>query len=91
MRSTYDGRKPEPPYSTISDEQERIAALEAELALAQARARDHHTTQGCITCMAMESELAECKAKLAEAEERLKPIGYHDVDEFYRDDPEEVE
>jgi len=32
MRSTYDGRKPEPPYSTISDEQERIAALEAKLA-----------------------------------------------------------
>ena len=32
MRSTYDGRKPEPPYSTISDEQERIATLEAKLA-----------------------------------------------------------
>jgi len=37
---------------------------------------------------ALRTELAECKVKLAEAEERLKPIGYHDVDEFYRDEVE---
>ena len=44
----------------------------------------------CRLCQeALEAELVECKAKLAETEERLKPSWYHDVDEFYREEVED--